>query len=159
MTNTTNPTTTSPTPDPGARLRRRRLPARALLWTAVTALSTTAVGAMAVLLVSPEVRAGGQPASVATVNYLWWVGLLLCVPVYLASRRSVLLALPAVAVATVPQFAVATIGLNRMVADDGLEALIYVVPVLMTLACLLGALLGVVLRLVELRRVRTRTPG
>ena len=127
---------------------------RALAWTGVTVLATAAIGYAAVQAVAPAVRQGGQPASVSTLSDAWFAAFLLCVPVYLAARRSALLALPVVALAMVPQFVVATIGLDRITADDGLEALIYVVPVLMTLLCLLAAATGVGLRLLELRRAR-----
>ena len=73
-------------------------------------------------------------------------------PVYLVARRSVLLALPAVAIAVVPQFEVATIGIDRMVGDDGLEALLYLLPIGMTVLCLGAALIGGVVRLVETRQ-------
>ncbi len=58
----------------------------------------------------------------------------------------------------VPQFEVATIGINRMVADDGLEALLYLLPIGMTVLCLGAALIGGVVRVVELRRARVLTP-
>jgi hypothetical protein len=125
---------------------------RALAWTGVTVLATALIGYAAVEAVSPAVRRGGLPASVSTLSDAWFAAFLLCVPVYLAARRSALLALPVVALATVPQFAVATIGLYRLVADDGLEALIYVVPALVTLLCLLAAATGAAQRLLELRR-------
>jgi hypothetical protein len=121
--------------------------------------ATAAIAVASVELVGPQVRAGGQPASVDTLSNLWWLGFLLFVPVYLVARRSALLALPAVAVAVAPQFAVAGIGIDRMVADDGLEALLYVLPLAMTVLRVVAALTGGLVRLVEVRRPTLTTVG
>jgi hypothetical protein len=131
---------------------------KSLIWLAVTAAATMVIAVLSVQLVSPQVRAGGQPSSVDTLSDAWWLGFLLFLPVYLVARRSVLLALPAVAIAVVPQFEVATIGIDRMVADDGLEALLYLLPIGMTVLCLGAALVGGVVRVVETRRARVLTP-
>ena len=127
-------------------------------WLALTAGATLTVAVLSVELVSPSVRAGGQPASVDTLSDLWWLGFLLFVPVYLVARRSVLLALPAVAIAVMPQFEVARIGIDRMVGDDGLESLLYLLPIGMTVLCLGSAIVGGVVRLVETRQKRVLTP-
>jgi hypothetical protein len=124
---------------------------KSLAWLAVTATASVAIAVASVQLVSPQVRAGGQPASVDTLSNLWWLGFLLFVPGYLVARRSAWLALPAVAVASVPQFVAAEIGIDRMVADDGLEALLYVLPFAMTALCLVAALIGGLVRMVEVR--------
>lgn len=148
-------TTTDPQAPATASVPHRLRPA--LAWLAVTAVATTVIGLVAVEGVSDAVRAGGQSVDVQTLNPIWDAGNLLCVPVFLVARRSALLALPAVAVAVVPQFFVATTGLNRIDGDDGLEALIYLVPIMMTLLSLGGALVGGVIRVVGLRRERRTT--
>jgi hypothetical protein len=137
-----------------ATLPARRRLGRALIWTAVTAVATAAIAWVSIEAVSPGIRRGGQPSSAMTLSYAWYAAYLLCVPVYLAARSSALLALPAVAVAMVPQFFVATVGLDRINPDDGLEALIYLVPILMSMGCLMTALIGAVLRIIEVRRDR-----
>ena len=124
---------------------------KSLAWLAVTAAASMVIAVLSVQLVSPAVRAGGQPASVDTTSDVWWLGFLLFVPVYLVARWSAWLALPAVAVAVVPQFEVATIGIDRMIGDDGLEALLYLLPIGMTVLCLGAALVGGLVRLVEVR--------
>jgi hypothetical protein len=131
----------------------------ALLWTLVTAVATTVIAYLAVEGVSAEVKRGSQPASVDTLGPAWSAAYLLAVPVYLAARRSALLALPVVAIAMVPQFLVASVGLDRLRKDDGLEALMYVVPILMTALCLVAAAVGVGLRLYELHRQRLAASG
>jgi hypothetical protein len=91
---------------------------------------------------------------------VWWMlAHLLCVPVFLVARRSALLALPAVAVAMVPQFYVATAGLDRMRIDDGPEALLSLVPDEMTALCLVAAPVGTGLRLHELHRRQRPAPS
>jgi hypothetical protein len=124
---------------------------KSLAWLAVTAAASVIIAALSVQLVSPQVRAGGQPSSVDTLSDWWYAAFLLFVPVAMVARRSAWLALPAVAVAVVPQFEVATIGIERMVADDGLEALLYLFPMAMTALCLVAALVGGLVRLVEFR--------
>ncbi len=124
---------------------------KSLAWLAVTAAASLVIAVLSVQLVSPAVQAGGQPASVDTTSDVWWLGFLLFVPVYFVARWSAWLALPAVAVAVVPQFEVATIGIDRMIGDDGLEALLYVLPIGMTVLCLGAALVGGLVRLVEVR--------
>jgi hypothetical protein len=126
----------------------------ALLWTLVTAVATTVIAYLAIEGVSAEIKRGSQPVDVETLGPAWDAAFLLAVPAYLAARRSALLALPVVAVAMVPQFFVASVGLGRIQGDDGLEALIYLVPMLMTALCLLAALVGTGLRLLELHRHR-----
>jgi hypothetical protein len=131
---------------------------KSLAWLAVTAAATLVVAVLSVQLVSPQVRAGNQPVSVDTLSDWWYAGFLLCVPVFLVARRSAWLALPAVAVAVVPQFEVATIGIERLAGDDGLEALLYLVPIGMTCFCAVAALIGGLVRIVEVRRPAL-TPG
>jgi hypothetical protein len=121
-------------------------------WTALTLALAVAVGYVAVAWVGPEAQR--PPAAVSTLSSAWYVAFLLVVPVYVAARRSLLMALPAVAAAAVPQFVVASIGVDRLVADEGLASLVYVVPILMTLGYLLAALVGGTLRAVELARRR-----
>ena len=41
---------------------------KSLAWLAVTAVATIAIAVLSVELVSPSVRAGGQPASVDTLS-------------------------------------------------------------------------------------------
>ena len=130
---------------------------KSLLWLAATAAATLAVALLSVGLVSPQVRAGGQPSSVNTLSDWWYAGFLLFVPVFLVARRSAWLALPAVAVAAVPQFEVARIGIERMIADDGLEALLYLLPIAMTVLCALAALVGGVVSVTR-RPVPTYAP-
>jgi hypothetical protein len=143
---------TTPLAAPLSTTRPGRPVVSGLAWTGVTALASVVVALLAVELVGPRVKAGGVPASVATLSDLWWAGYLVVAPVLLAARRSLLMALPAVAVAAVPQFWAATVGLDRIAADDGLEALIYLVPLMMTGLFLTGAVIGAVLRVLELRR-------
>jgi hypothetical protein len=124
---------------------------KSLTWLAVTAGASMVIAVLSVQLVSPSVRAGGQPASVATTSDVWWLGFLLFVPVFLVARWSAWLALPAVAVAAVPQFVVANIGIDRMIADDGLEALLYLLPIAMTVLCAVGALVGALVFVIRRR--------
>ena len=125
---------------------------KSLVWLGVTAAATLVVAVLSVQLVSPQVRAGNQPVSVATLSDWWYAGFLLFVPVFMVARRSAWLALPAVAIAVVPQFEVATIGIARIAGDDGLEALLYLLPLGMTAFCLVAALIGGLVRIVEVRR-------
>ncbi len=130
-------------------LSRNRLPS-ALAWILGTAVATAVVALLAVEAVSPLVRQGSQPADAPTLSPWWALGFLLCVPVFLAARRSALLALPAVAVAVVPQFYVATAGIERMRGDLSFAGLVYLWPIGMTALCLLAAALGTGMRLHEL---------
>jgi hypothetical protein len=125
--------------------------AAGLAWTAVCGASSSIVAVLALALVSPARGAGTQTAATATLSNVWWCAFAVFVPVLLAARRSLLMALPAVVVAAAPQFLAATVGLSRIRADDGLEALIYLVPACMTALFLLGALVGGILRVVDLR--------
>ena len=124
---------------------------KSLAWLAVTAVASLVIAFLSVQLVSPQVRAGGQPSSVDTLSDWWYAGFLLFVPVSMAARRSAWMAVPALAVAVVPQFEVATIGIERMVGDDGLETLLYLFPMAMTALCLVAALVGGLVRFVEVR--------
>ncbi len=135
---------------PTSPLRTRPVVA-GLAWTGVTLAASVAVAVLAVRLVDPAVRAGDQPASVSTLSNLWFAAALLFLPVLLAAHRSLLTALPAVAVAAVPQFWAASVGLERIRPDDGLEALIYLVPLTMTGLFLVGAVLGGLARALALR--------
>ncbi len=53
-----------------------------------------------------------------------------------------------------PQFVVAMVGPERVGSRTGLEELVYLVPILMTLAYLAAALVGGLVRAVEIRRSR-----
>jgi hypothetical protein len=134
---------------------KNRLPA-ALAWTASTALMTGVIALLAVEVVSPLVKHGAQPADAPTLSPWWGLGFLLCVPVFLVARRAALLAMPAVAVAVVPQFYVATAGVERMRGDVSLAGLTYLWPIGMTALCLLAAAVGTGLRLGELHDRRSR---
>jgi len=123
-----------------------------LAWTLGTLAASVVIGWLTVQMVPAGVRAGGVPASEDTLSDVWWLALLLFLPVCFAARRSAWMALPAVAAAAVPQFLVARLGLDRMVADDGLEVLLFVVPILMTLLFLVGAVLMGTVRAVEHHR-------
>jgi len=125
--------------------------AAGLTWTAVCGASSSIVAVLALALVSPAVGAGTQTTATSTLSNVWWCAFAVSVPVLLAARRSLLMALPAVVVAAAPQFWAATVGLSRIRADDGLEALIYLVPACMTALFLLGALVGGILRVLDLR--------
>jgi hypothetical protein len=129
--------------------RKNRMPA-ALAWTVVTAGATAAIALLAVEAVSPLVEQGTQPADAPTLSPWWALGFLLCLPVFMVARRSALLALPAVAVAGVPQFYVATAGVERMRGDVSFAGLTYLSPIGMTALCLLAAAIGTGLRLHEL---------
>jgi hypothetical protein len=122
---------------------------KSLAWLGVTAAATLVVAVLSVQLVSSQVRAGNQPASVDTLSDWWYAGFLLFVPVFLVARRSAWLALPTVAVAVVPQFEVASIAIARLAADDGLEALLYLLPFGMTVLCVVAALVGGLLSITQ----------
>ena len=62
--------------------------------------------------------------------------------------------LPPPGSAAVPQFVVATVGPGRVGSRTGLEELVYLVPILITLGYLTAALVGGIVRAVEIRRSR-----
>ena len=132
----------------------RRTPVRSgAAWTALT-LALSVLAAVAALALEPRFERLLPPGALAPLSSAWYAAFLLCVPVFLAARRSLLMALPAVAVAAVPQFVAAMVGLERVTSRTGFEELVYVVPILMTLAYLAAAVVGGVVRAVEIHRSR-----
>jgi hypothetical protein len=133
-------------------MRRTRVRTGAA-WTLLTlALSLVAAGAAVAL--PPQVDRLLPPGALDPLSSAWYAAFLLCVPVFLAARRSLLMALPAVAAAAVPQVVVAMVGVDRVGSRTGFAELVYLVPILMTLAYLAAALAGGLVRAVELHRSR-----
>ena len=122
-------------------------------WVLLT-LALSSVVAWAALALPSRFDRLLPPAALDPLSSAWYAAFLLCVPVFLASRRSLLMALPAVAAAAVRQVVVAMVGLGRVGSRTGLEELVYLVPALMTLAYLAAALAGGLVRAVEIRRSR-----
>lgn|SRR6476661_1705403 len=138
------------TEDGGMRRTRVRIGAA---WALLT-LALSLVVAGAALALPPRFDRLLPSGALAPLSSAWYAAFLLCVPVFLAARRSLLMALPAVAAAAVPQLVVAMVGLERVGSRTGFEGLVYLVPVLMTLAYLAAALAGGLVRAVEIHRSR-----
>ena len=133
-------------------MRRTRVSTGAA-WTLVTlALSLLVAGAAVAL--PPRFDRLLPPGALDPLSSAWYAAFLLCVPVFLAARRSLLMAAPAVAAAAVPQFVVAMVGLDRVGTRTGFAELVYLVPILMTLAYLAAVLAGGLVRAVEIHRSR-----
>ena len=122
-------------------------------WALLT-LALSLVVAGAALALPPRFDRLLPPGALEPLSSAWYAAVLLCVPVFLAARRSLLMALPAVAAAAVPQLVVAMVGLDRVGSRTGFAELVYLVPILMTLAYLAAALAGGVVRAVEIHRSR-----
>ena len=132
----------------------RRTPVRTgAAWVLLTlALSLVVAGAAVAL--PPRFDRLLPPGALDPLSSAWYAAFLLCAPVFLAARRSLLMTLPAVTAAAVPQFVVAMVGLERVGSRTGFAELVYLVPILMTLTYLAAALVGGVVRAVEIHRSR-----
>ena len=132
---------------------RRTRASTGAAWTLLTlALSLLVAGAAVAL--PPRFDRLLPPGALDPLSSAWYAAFLLCVPVFLAARRSLLMAAPAVAAAAVPQFVVAMVGLDRVGTRTGFAELVYLVPIMMTLAYLAAALAGGLVRAVKIHRSR-----
>ena len=133
-------------------MRRTRVRTGAA-WVLLTlALSLVVAGAAVAL--PPGFDRLLPPGALDPLSSAWYAAFLLCVPVFLAARRSLWMALPAAAAAAVPQLVVAMVGVERVGSRTGFEELVYIVPMLMTSAYLAAALAGGLVRAVEIHRSR-----
>ncbi len=129
---------------------RIALPAAYLLGIAVPAAVFIALAFGTARGEAVEIGPDSYDTSQLVMNFgWWWAAYLLAVPVFLASRRYPRLAVVAVLIASVPQWATAHIYFVRFSDSgwgDGLESFAYVYAVSMTLlfagAATLGAVTG-----------------
>ena len=133
-------------------MRRTRVRTGVVFTLLTLALSLVVAGAAVAL--PPRFDRLLPPGALDPLSSAWYAAFLLCVPVFLAARRSLLMAVPAVAAAAVPQFVVAMVGLQRVGSRTGFAELVYLVPILMILAYLAAALAGGLVRAVEIHRSR-----